>query len=131
MSEYISLHMPVTHFYPSLARAIVPPGKKEGAVSAHLILPCKQQLEGHGEQNLSWPALLSGADCLAQCLQKGAKLYIPSPKNKRGTAAQLLLLCGSAGRARFQASSYSNYKVALHSQEPRRKLSLHVVKKNL
>lgn len=131
MSEYISLPMPVTHFYPSLARVIVPPGKKEGAVSAHLILSCKQQLEDHRGKNLSWLPLLSWADCLAQCLQKGAKLYIPSPKNRGGTAAQLLLLCGSLGRAHFQASSYSNYKVALHSQEPRKKLSLHVVKKNL
>lgn len=110
-----SLHMPVTRFHPSLARDIVPPGKKRRSLLT--------------SYSLFWLPLLSWPDCLAQCLQKGAKLYIPSPKNKRGTAAQLLLLCRSPGRVHFQASSYSNYKVALHSQEPRKMLSLHVVKK--
>lgn len=107
----------VKHFYPSLARNLVPPGKKRKSLLTSYSLFCLPLL--------SWP------DCLAQCLQKGAKLYIPSPKNKRGTAAQLLLLRRSPGRVHFQASSYSNYKVALHSQEPRKMLSLHVVKKNL
>lgn len=62
VSEYLSLHMPVTRFHPRLARGIVPPGKRRCA-SAHLMLSRKQQLEGHGEQNLFWLTLsrLSGS----------------------------------------------------------------------
>lgn len=45
--------------------------------------------------------------------------------------AQLLLLCRSLGKAYFQASSLSNYKVALYSQEPRKKAQLTCGKKEL